>query len=92
MLWGLGSNISLVPRDFSLFAKQKTYIINNTQIYILDQYMNPPPIGAIGEIYIGGVGLAEGYLNRPELTAEKFVPNAFMKDKTLKLYKTGDLG
>jgi amino acid adenylation domain-containing protein/non-ribosomal peptide synthase protein (TIGR01720 family) len=90
--YGASEATSVLYRDFSLSEKPKTYIINNTQIYLLDQYMKPLPIGAIGEIYIGGVGLADGYLNRPELTAEKFVSNPFVKDKSLKLYKTGDLG
>lgn len=61
--------------------------INNCQIYILDQYLQPLPIGIIGEIHIGGDGVARGYLNRPELTAEKFIENPFGEGK---LYKTGD--
>jgi acyl carrier protein len=62
--------------------------IANTQIYILDQYLQPLPIGVIGEMYIGGDGVAREYINRPELTAKKFIPNPFGKGK---LYKTGDL-
>ncbi|MFM2060613.1 MAG: hypothetical protein RLZZ507_283 [Cyanobacteriota bacterium] len=63
--------------------------INNVQIYLLDQDLQPLPVGIPGEIYIGGAGLARGYLHRPELTDEKFTPNPFLPDA--KLYKTGDL-
>jgi len=62
--------------------------IANTQIYILDKYMAPVPIGVTGELCIAGDGVGAGYLNRPELTAEKFIPNPFGPGK---LYKTGDL-
>ncbi|AUB43295.1 Non-ribosomal peptide synthetase component F (plasmid) [Nostoc flagelliforme CCNUN1] len=65
--------------------------IANTQVYILDQYMQPVPIGVAGELYVGGDGLARGYLNRPELTLEKFIPNPFSFEKSARLYKTGDL-
>ncbi|MEH2084715.1 MAG: non-ribosomal peptide synthase/polyketide synthase [Nostoc sp.] len=62
--------------------------IANTQIYILDSHLQPVPIGVPGELHIGGVGLAKGYLNRAELTQEKFIPNPFNNSK---FYKTGDL-
>ncbi|MDJ0557864.1 MAG: amino acid adenylation domain-containing protein, partial [Microcystis sp. M53599_WE4] len=78
--------------------------IANTQVYILDSHLQPVPIGVPGELHIGGMGLAKGYLNRPELTQEKFIPNPFEKDEVIpptplnkggnepsKLYKTGDL-
>jgi aspartate racemase len=71
--------------------------IANVQVYILDQQLQPVPIGVPGELHIGGAGLARGYLNRPELTAEKFIPNPFVDTRTLtseaeaRLYKTGDL-
>ncbi|MGH8727038.1 MAG: amino acid adenylation domain-containing protein [Burkholderiales bacterium] len=65
--------------------------IANTQIYILDRYLHPVPIGVPGELHIGGAGLARGYLNRPELTAERFIPSPFSDDPDARLYKTGDL-
>ncbi len=64
--------------------------INNVEIYILDQFQNLQPVGVTGEIYIGGDGLAKGYLNNPELTNEKFVDHPFVTGK--KLYASGDLG
>jgi amino acid adenylation domain-containing protein len=65
--------------------------LSNTQIYILDSYLQPVPIGVPGELYIGGDGLAKGYLNRPELTTEKFISNPFSNQPNARLYKTGDL-
>ena len=66
--------------------------ISNTQIYILNRELQPVPLGAIGEIYIGGAGVALGYLNRPELTAERFIPDPFNTNGRVRLYKSGDLG
>ncbi|MEP7342307.1 MAG: amino acid adenylation domain-containing protein, partial [Acidobacteriota bacterium] len=65
--------------------------IANTQTFVLDEQLQPVPIGAPGELFIGGVGLARGYLNRPELTAEKFIPNPFSDKPGTRLYKSGDL-
>jgi amino acid adenylation domain-containing protein len=65
--------------------------IGGTDIYILDKYLAPVPIGVPGELHIGGDGLARGYLNRPELTREKFIANPFSADPTSRLYKTGDV-
>jgi amino acid adenylation domain-containing protein len=67
------------------------YPIDNTQIYILDDQLQPVSSNNVGEIYIGGAGLASGYLNRPELTAEKFIAHPFSTDPQARLYKTGDL-
>ena len=64
--------------------------IDNTSIYILDSHLQPVPIGVPGELYIGGVGLARGYLNQPDLTAERFIPSPFGQEEVL--FKTGDLG
>lgn len=65
--------------------------IANTTVYILDNEMNPTPVGVPGELYIGGAGLARGYLKLPQLTQEKFVPNPFSREEGSRLYKTGDI-
>ncbi|HKT49921.1 MAG TPA: amino acid adenylation domain-containing protein [Candidatus Angelobacter sp.] len=65
--------------------------IANTEIYILDQSLNPLPAGIPGELYIGGAGVARAYLGRPELTAERFIPNSFGHKLGTRLYRTGDI-
>lgn len=65
--------------------------ILNTQIYILDSDQQLCPLGTIGELYLGGMGLARGYHNNPEQTADKFVPHPFSDDPNARLYQTGDL-
>lgn len=63
----------------------------NTELFVLDSWQHPVPVGVVGELYIGGAGVARGYLNNPELTAERFFPNPFRPDSTARLYRTGDL-
>ena len=65
--------------------------IANTQFYLLDRHLQPVPIGVPGELHIGGAGVAQGYLNRPELTAERFIMDPFRDEPQAHLYKTGDL-
>ena len=65
--------------------------IDNVQVYVLDEQLRPVPIGITGVLYIASVGLARGYLDRPELTAERFLPNPFSQEPNARLYKTGDL-
>ena len=64
--------------------------IANTQLYVLDRLMQPVPVGVVGDLYIGGEGVVRGYLNRPELTNDRFLPNPFAEDES-RIYRTGDL-
>jgi amino acid adenylation domain-containing protein len=65
--------------------------VANSYVYVLDRHLNPSPVGIPGELYIGGDGLSRGYLNQPELTAAKFIPDPFRNGAGTQLYKTGDL-
>ncbi|RML24522.1 Syringopeptin synthetase A, partial [Pseudomonas syringae pv. lapsa] len=66
--------------------------VGNTQFYLLDEQQQPVPLGVVGEIYIGGAGVARGYLNRDELTAERFLKDPFSQQPAARMYRTGDLG
>ncbi|MDA9528409.1 non-ribosomal peptide synthetase, partial [Bradyrhizobium sp. CCBAU 25338] len=77
------------PADFNGSVVPIGRPIANTRVYLLDGYGAPVPFGAVGELYIGGAGVTRGYLNRPELTAERFVASPFVEGD--RLYRTGDL-
>ncbi|MBR0960067.1 amino acid adenylation domain-containing protein [Bradyrhizobium japonicum] len=80
------------PPDFEGDAAPIGRPLPNVRIYLLDRFGAPVPLGAVGEIYIGGVGVARGYLNRADLTAERFVRDPFHGDAAARMYRTGDLG
>ena len=87
--YGATEATSIIYRKFSKNKDNATHYLSNTQIHILDKYLNELPIGSVGEIYIGVVGLARGYINNPSLTSEKFIANPFGDGS--RLYRTGDL-
>lgn len=79
------------PKDINTQSIPIGRPIGDTSLYILDQSNRPQPIGVAGELHIGGKGVAQGYLNLPEMTADRFVPDPFTNDDNARLYKTGDL-
>jgi amino acid adenylation domain-containing protein len=81
----------IFPTEHSYGTPSIGRAIDNVQVYILDEHLQPVTAGEPGEIYIGGVSLAKGYLHRPELTAEKFIASPFHDVPNARLYKTGDL-
>jgi amino acid adenylation domain-containing protein len=85
-IWSTVSRVSSVENRIPIGRP-----IANTQVYIVDDQLRQLPAGATGELLIGGEGLARGYLNQPELTAERFIPNPFNPNPTSRLYRTGDL-
>jgi len=85
-IWSTGYQFS-EPDDPILIGRPMA----NTQVYILDSQLAPTPIGVPGELYIGGDGLADGYLHQPELTAARFVADPFSETSGARLYRTGDL-
>ncbi len=92
-----GPTEDTVYSTFSLIPKETNGLVSIgrpiacSQVYLLDQHLQPVPVGVTAEVYLGGAGLARGYLRRPALTAEKFIPNPFATKPGARLYRTGDL-
>ncbi|KAG0201282.1 hypothetical protein BGX28_005834 [Mortierella sp. GBA30] len=93
--YGMSESISTTvwkcPKDFKGGLVPIGRPIPNKRIYLLDTHGNPVPLGAVGEMYAGGVGIARGYWNQPELTAERFLQDPFIELANARMYNTGDL-
>ena len=85
------STYALLPRGYEGQTIPIGKAVTNTQAYVLNRWLQPLPEGITGELYIGGEGLARGYFRRPELTAERFLPNPFSAFPGERFYRTGDL-
>ncbi len=83
--------VPVLPRGESEKTPSIGRPVDNTQIYILGRRMEPVPVGVLGELYVTGLGLARGYLRRPDLTAEKFLPDPWSAEPGARMYRTADL-
>ena len=81
----------VLPRNPPCARPPIGWPITNTQAYVLDEKLQQVPVGSVGELYIAGANVGRGYRNDPKLTAEKFIANPFSKERSSRLYKTGDL-
>ncbi|CAD1792148.1 amino acid adenylation domain-containing protein [Xanthomonas euroxanthea] len=81
----------LTAQDIASSARVIGHPLGDLRIHVLDGNRRPVPAGVVGEMYVGGAGVTRGYLNRPELTAERFIQDPFSRDASARLYRTGDL-
>ncbi|WP_313917195.1 non-ribosomal peptide synthetase [Tahibacter sp.] len=84
------STVALIGRD-KPGAPSIGKAVSNGQVYVLDRFLEPAPVGVVGEVYCGGAGVTRGYWNRPDLTAERFIADPFLDVPGARLYRTGDL-